>query len=148
MAAVDVKPAYLYEAEPYSGALLYDQGLDKEMQAHVKGVYESLKAKGIKLIIGTDPHTVHMFRDVFPEYIDGYEIEVKHYSEILSEKRDLLENACQKLEGRKFVIHDSCVMTRELGIVEAGRNVAAALGIEIIEPEDARDFTACCRRAH
>ena len=81
--ALDQKPAYLYEDEPYSGVLLYDLGLDEYIADHIKKVYSLFKSYKVKKIIGVDPHTVFMLKEIYPNYIDNYDIEVKHYLEIL-----------------------------------------------------------------
>ncbi|MDY6791829.1 MAG: (Fe-S)-binding protein [Thermodesulfobacteriota bacterium] len=137
-------PAYHYEAEPYSGVLLYDLGLEKHIAPHVKKVYQQLKSSGVKRVITVDPHTTFMLREVFPGYISHYDLEVVHYLELLFGKvEDLKTAAAQKLP-KEFVMHDSCVMTRDLGIVEQARQVASGLGITLIEPENAGQDTACC----
>ena len=137
-------PAYLYEDEPYSGVLLYDLGLDDGIAPHIGKVYELLKGHGVEEVITVDPHTTYMMKEIYPEYIENYDIQVKHYLEILSEgKRDFGKISYKKLP-KEFVIHDSCVMTRDLGIVEQARKVAANLGINFLEPENTKLDTACC----
>lgn len=142
--ATGVHPAYLYEAEPYSGVLLYDLGLDESIGYHIKKAYELLKSNGVKRLIATDPHTAYMLKMVYPEYIEGYDIEVKHYLEILSDNRDSLKRACNFVPREQFVIHDSCIMTRDLDIVGQTREVASSLGIALLEPENAKVDTVCC----
>jgi Fe-S oxidoreductase len=141
---VGVKPAYLYEAEPYSGVLLYDLGLEDGIAPHIKGVYETLKSRGVDSVITVDPHTTHMMREVYPKYIEDHPIKVKHYLEILSERAEMLEKVEAGQRPESFVIHDPCVMARDLGIVEQARRVGSALGIEIVEPENTKEDTACC----
>ena len=137
-------PAYLYETEPYSGVLLYDLGLEKHIAPHVKKVYQQLKSSGVRKVITVDPHTTFMLREVFPVYISNYDLEVVHYLELLSGKiKDLKTSAKQKLP-KEFVMHDSCVMTRDLGIVEQARKVTAEMEITLLEPENTRQDTACC----
>ena len=137
-------PAYLYEAEPYSGVLLYDLGLEKHIAPHVKNVYQQLKSSGVKRVITVDPHTTFMLREVFPAYISDYDLEVLHYLELLSGKIEDLKTPVEQELPKEFVMHDSCVMTRDLGIVEQARQVTAGLGITLLEPENTRQDTACC----
>ena len=68
------RPAYLFEEEPYSGVLLYDLGLDKYIEGHIKRVYTLLKSHGVKNVIGVDPHTVFMLREIYPRYINNFDI--------------------------------------------------------------------------
>lgn len=142
--ATGCKPAYLYEDEPYSGALLYDLGLDEALGEHISKVYNTLKRHGVKEVIGVDPHTVFMLKEVYPKYIDNYVLEVKHYSYILLENSDKLgEIQKRRLEG-KFVIHDPCFMARNLGIVEQPRRLLESLGVTVLEPENTKLNTFCC----
>ena len=97
--ALDQKPAYLYEDEPYSGVLLYDLGLDEYIEDHIKKVYSMFQAYKVKKIIGVNPHTVFMLKEIYPNNIDSYDIEVKHYLEILSENNQALKKMCKKRTG-------------------------------------------------
>ncbi len=144
LGAIHQKPAYLYEDEPYSGVLLYDLGLDEYIEDHIKKAYSLFKTYKVKKIIGVDPHTVFMLKEIYPNYIDNYDIEVQHYLEILSENNETLRKTCKKRLDKEFVIHDSCYLTRELGIIEQVRGISSSLGITIIEPENTKLDTACC----
>jgi len=144
LSAVGERPAYLYEAEPYSGVLLYDLGLEKDIAPHIHKVYASLKSWDIEQIITVDPHTTFMMRKIYPKYIENYNIQVRHYLEILSEKTGILRDVSPQGLPEEIVIHDSCVMTRDLGIIEQARNVASSLGIYLLEPKNTKLNTACC----
>ena len=144
LGAIGPRPAYLYEDEPYSGVLLYDLGLDEYIEGHIKKVHSLLKTYRVKKIIGVDPHTVFMLKEIYPKYIENYDIEVKHYLEILSENNEALKKSCKKGLEKQFVIHDSCYMTRELGVIEQVRRISASLGITVVEPENTKLDTACC----
>jgi len=144
LSTIGEKPAYLYEDEPYSGVLLYDLGLDEYIEEHIIKVYRLLKRHNVKKVIGVDPHTTFMLKEIYPKYIEDYDIEVKHYLEILSENDETLRKSCKKHFEKKFVIHDSCYMTRELGIIEQARRISASLGMTILEPENTKLDTACC----
>lgn len=144
LSGVGQRPAYLYEDEPYSGVLLYDLGLDEYVEDHIKTVYSLLKGHKVKKVIGVDPHTTFMLKEVYPKYIDNYDIEVKHYLEILAENNEALRNVCKKGFEKECVIHDPCYMTRNLGIIAQARGVSASLGITLLEPENTKLDTACC----
>ena len=144
LSAVGQRPAYLYENEPYSGVLLYDLGLDEYIEEHIIKVYRLLKSHNVKKVIGVDPHTTFMLREIYPKYIDNYDIEVKHYLEILSENDEALKKSCKKSLENEFVIHDSCYMTRELGVIDQVRRISESIGITLIEPENTKLDTACC----
>jgi Fe-S oxidoreductase len=144
LSAIGAMPAYLYEDEPYSGVLLYDLGLDEFIDEHIKKVYRLLKSHNIEKIICVDPHTTFMLKEVYPKYIDEFQIEVQHYLEILSENNEALRRSCKGAIDKEFVIHDSCYLTRELGVVEQVRRVCESISIAIKEPENTKLDTACC----
>ena len=141
---VGAHPSYLYEDEPYSGVLLYDLGLEDGIAPHIGKVYELLKGQGVKEVITVDPHTTFMMKEIYPEYIENYDIRVSHYLDSLSKSTGPFENASHRDLPNEFVMHDSCVMTRDLGIVEQTRKVAKKLGIHLLEPENTKLDTACC----
>jgi Fe-S oxidoreductase len=144
LSAIGPMPAYLYEHEPYSGVLLYDLGLDEYIEEHINKVYHLLKEHKVAKLVCVDPHTTFMLKQVYPTYIDNFDIEVRHYLEILSENADVLRGSCKGALNKECVIHDSCYLTRELGIVEQVRRVSESIGITLIEPENTKLDTACC----
>lgn len=144
LSAVGPLPAYLYEDEPYSGVLLYDLGLDEYIEEHVNKVYQLLKAHHVQKVICVDPHTTFMLREVYPTYIHDFDLEVHHYTEILAEHPDVLHASCKHTLNHEYVIHDSCYLTREIGVVEQVRRVAESTGIILKEPENTKLDTSCC----
>ena len=137
-------PAFLCEREPYSGVLLHDLGLASDVISHVRNVYDQIRRNGVRRIITVDPHTTFMMKTVYPKLVPGFDLEVKHYLEILSSRHEPLAVRAGRQVPDQLVIHDSCVMTRDLGIVTAARRVADRLGIELFEPENTGENTACC----
>jgi Fe-S oxidoreductase len=144
LSKVGLMPAYLYEDEPYSGVLLYDLGMDTYIEEHVEKVYRVLKDHEVRRVICVDPHTSYMLRKVYPRYIDHFDIEVRHYLEILSEHADKLGDSCKGYVNGEYVIHDSCYLTRELGVVDQVRSVAGSIGIALREPGNTKLDTSCC----
>jgi Fe-S oxidoreductase len=142
--AVGQNPAYLYDTEPYSGVLLYDLGLEEYMAAHMNRVYHLFKNRGVEEVICVDPHTTFMLKEIYPKFIRDFDIKVRHYLEVLAHEIAHTGMTGQGTLPERFVIHDSCVMTRDLGMVEEVRKVGAALGIRFLEPESAKTDTACC----
>jgi Fe-S oxidoreductase len=142
--AVGEHPGYLYEAEPYSGVLPYDLGLEEKIAPHVSKVCRLLKERGVRTLITVDPHTTHMMREIYPRYIPGFDIHVRHYLEFLSEGNQAADISRPSGFPQAFVLHDPCVMARDLGIMDETRTVARKLGISILEPQNAKLDTACC----
>ena len=135
-----VEFGYLYEDDMYSGALIYDEGLDEIFVPHAKKVFEKLKKNGVKKIITVDPHTTNMMRDIYPKVVPGYDIEVQSYMEVLAEKAPEVLKQCNK----ELVIHDSCVYARYENMVDQPRELLKNAGIDIKLPELSGKSTHCC----
>ena len=130
----------LFEDDLYSGALAYDLGLDEVVVEHAKRVYAVLKKRGVKTVITIDPHTTAMLRSVYPKVLDGYDIEVRSYLEVLGEK----EMTPSSVLSGAVALHDSCVFARYEGIVDEPRELLAAAGVTIRDPENSGRQTWCC----
>ena len=135
-----VEFGYLYESELYTGALAYDMGVNDAFKEHAKRVYSMLKDNGIKNLITVDPHTTNMLRSVYPTFIDGYDLQVQSYLEVLAEK-DM--EPSDKADA-DIVIHDSCIYARCEDVIEQPRKLLSRGGYRVKEPRDSRDLTHCC----
>ena len=131
---------YLYGAELYSGALIYDEGVDDVFREHALRVRDLLRKEGVRKIITVDPHTTNMFRSVYPEVVEGFDIEVKSYLEVLAEA----DMKPKKNLDRDVVIHDSCVYARYENIVDEPRKLLERAGARVVEPEFSGRLTHCC----
>lgn len=137
-------PSYLYEAEPYSGVLPHDLGLEDNTARHVGKVCRLLKQRDVRTVITVDPHTTVMLREIYPSYVRGYDIQVKHYLECLSEGIRELEISSPQGLPESFVLHDPCVMARDLGMTDLIRKVVREIGLTVLEPQNTKLDTACC----
>ncbi|MDY0310950.1 MAG: (Fe-S)-binding protein [Desulfobacterales bacterium] len=144
LAAAGIRPAYLHEAEPYSGVLLHDLGMENEVPALARSVYRRLKASGARTIVTTDPHTTFMLREIYPRYVPGFDLDVRHYLQVLAGAASPERVPSTATPPRRVVFHDSCVMARDLGIVQEPRTVLERIGTQIVEPESRGQNTACC----
>jgi len=136
-----VKVAYPYEDDMYSGVILYDLGLDDIFKEQAVKVYKALKSRGAEYIVTVDPHTTHIMRSVYPMYVDGYDLKVESYLEILAERG--VEFKGGPREGG-VVIHDPCLYARFENVVEQPRRLLSAAGFEVLEPRRSRRMTYCC----
>jgi Fe-S oxidoreductase len=138
--AAGVEFGYLYGKELYAGALVCDQGMDEVFRTHAQRVYEVLKQHGVKRVITVDPHTTDMLRSVYPKVIDGYELEVKSYLEVLAEAKPVAKGKLSE----DVVIHDSCVYARYEDVVDQPRELLEGAGATLKEQEDSGKRTQCC----
>jgi len=130
----------LFEDDLYSGALAYDLGADEALAEHARRVQAVFKKHGVKTVITVDPHTTTMLRSVYPKVLKGYDVEVRSYLEVLAEKG---LTPSTTLSG-EVAIHDSCVFARYEGVVDEPRELLAAAGVTIRDPENSGRQTWCC----
>jgi len=135
-----VEYGYLYEKEMYTGALIYDMGVDDVFIKHAHKVYQLLKDKGITSVITVDPHTTEMLRDIYPKFIKDYKLEVKSYLEVLNEVDIKLNN----IPDKEVVVHDSCIYARGLDVLDQPINLLEKAGVNILELNDSKKLTQCC----
>ncbi|MFC1902575.1 (Fe-S)-binding protein [Chloroflexota bacterium] len=139
-----VKFGYLANDEPCCGALLHYIGLQKEFSQNAQQTYKKLKSFGVKRIISIVPSCTYTLRNLFPRYLNKYDLEVKHFLEVV------LENISSK-ELRfprevKVTYHDPCQLARYLGLIEEPRQILRLIkGIELVEPEWTKgEWATCC----
>ncbi len=127
---------YLYEDEPYSGALLYELGFEDEFKEYARKVIEVFRSRNIKRLITIDPHTHYILKIVYPK-IMNFNIEVVNYLELIkpNKKVDL-----------KATLHDSCLYARFLDMYDVPRKVLDNIGVMRIEHNiiTAKDVGGCC----
>jgi Fe-S oxidoreductase len=130
-----IKPGYLYEEEPYSGAILLEMGFLEEFGEYAKKVVSLFKEKGIRKIITVDPHT-HNALTRYQEFVK-HDLEIVNYLELV--------NYTKKVEG-EFTIHDSCLYSRFLGLREKYRGLIEKSGIKLVEDEmiTGKNTSSCC----
>jgi len=136
--------AYLGEDEPYAGGLLYEFGFLEELAAHAQRVYEIFKGRGVKRIIAVSPHSMELFRKIYPLYVE-FDLTVLHYTQVLTEALEGRDPVPVPAPPTTVTIHDPCHLARDLGIVAEPRAILQALGVGIkeVEPTHGR-WTGCC----
>ncbi len=139
-----IKFGYLADDEPCCGGLLHYIGLQKEFVKHAEEVYNRLKSRGVKRIIGLVPSCTYTLRNLILSSVDGGDLEVKHFCEVVSENISSLELRFPR--EVKVTYHDPCQMVRYLGLVEEPRQILRAIkGIELVEPDWTKgEWATCC----
>lgn len=72
---------YKPELDAYSGILAHDLGMEEEFENHARKVARGLSGKKVVVI---DPHTAYALSELYPKYVDGFDVEVFHYTELLN----------------------------------------------------------------
>ncbi len=141
---IGVDFGYLAEDEPCCGGLLNYIGMQTEFSKHSQQVHDRLKSIGVKQIIGIVPSCTYTLRTLTPASIDGYDLEVKHFCEIVSENISSLDLHFPR--EVKVIYHDPCQLVRFMGLVEEPRRILKAIkGIELVETDWTKgEWATCC----
>ena len=139
-----VQPGYLAEDEPCCGAPLHHAGLQTKFAENARQAYRTLKSSGVKQVIGIVPYCTHALLKLFPLYVDGYDLEVKHFLEIVDEKISSLKLRFPRKV--RVTYHDPCQLVRFMNLVEEPRRILKAIeGIELVETEWTHgEWATCC----
>ncbi|MFC2016320.1 (Fe-S)-binding protein [Chloroflexota bacterium] len=138
-----VKVGYLADEEPCCGGLLHYIGLHKEFTKYAQEVDSRLKSNRVKRIISIVPSCTYTLRTLILNSTDGYDLEVRHFCEVVAESIPSLKLRFPK--EVKVTYHDPCQMVRYLGLVEEPRRILRAIkGIELVETEWTKEEWATC----
>ncbi len=92
---------YLGKDEPYPGTFIYDLGYLDLFRQYAAKVAKILKESGARRIITVDPHTYDLLKNIYPKYVEGFDIEVVHYL-------DLIEGSSFKGGNENITYHEPC----------------------------------------
>ncbi|PSN94457.1 hypothetical protein B9Q06_09125 [Candidatus Marsarchaeota G2 archaeon ECH_B_2] len=132
---------FLGSDEQYSGVLFYDMGFDSEFQESAERLTRMLRDRGVKRLITMDPHSTLILKEVYPKFVDAFDVEVNHYLEVLEPGG---ATRSDKLADGVFAVHDPCLLARNLGLSDRYRDFALKAGLKIAEPQLSRRSTFCC----
>ena len=143
---IGVSFGYLYEEEPYSGTLLYEYGFHDDFAVYANEIYKFFKSKNVREIITIDPHTADLLKNVYPEFVEGFDIEVRTFIEIVKEA---IEDGRLRLKEESnettLIYHDPCHFSKYLGIINEPRDVLKSIkGVELVEHDHSREMSVCC----
>ncbi len=105
---------------------------------------KELRQRGIKNIITACPEGYYTLKFDYPRFLDNWDINVKHMTEVLA---SLIENgrlALGSLE-QKVTYHDPCTLGRYARVFDPPRQILEAInGLETVEMADNREKALCC----
>ncbi|WP_287950697.1 (Fe-S)-binding protein [Acidiplasma sp.] len=128
-----VKFNYLREDEDYPGMFLYDLGYINEFKKYANNVYNKLKKLNVKKIICIDPHTYDLMKNIYPEYIKNYDLEIYYYTDLINMNFEKTSEEITVQQPCHIVLHKNNY--RALDILKKSANV------KLNEPEN---LTSCC----
>ena len=132
--------------EPCCGEYLYSAGKLEEAKNYFQKAYDIFKKNGIKTIVVTCAGCLYALNNIYPKYIEDYDIEIKHVVQIIDSLVN--EGKLELKEADKEVFyHDACRMGRKIhgmNIYEEPRNILKEAGIKINEFKKNRVNAICC----
>jgi len=139
-----VEFGYLADDEPCCGAPLYNAGLHKEFAQNARRAYQKLKSLGVRRVISIVPSCTYAILRLFPLYVEGFDLEVRHFLEVVLERISSRELRFPR--EVKVTYHDPCQLSRYLGLIEEPRRILRAVkGIELVETDWTRgEWSTCC----
>ncbi len=139
-----IQPGYLAAGEPCCGAPLYQAGLQTKFAENARRAYKTLKSAGVKQVIGIVPYCTHALQKLFPLYVEGYDLEVRHFLEIVAAKLPSLKLRFPRKVRATY--HDPCQLVRYLQLIDEPRRILNAIeGIELVETAWTKgEWATCC----
>ena len=140
----NIEFGYLGEEEPCCGAPLYFSGMHEQFADNARQAYRQLRERGIKRIISIVPSCTYALRSLFPLFVEGYDMEVKHFTEILSE--NISRRKLRFPQQVKITYHDPCQLARYLGLTKEPRQILKAIeNVELVETDWTKgEWATCC----
>ena len=138
-----IEPGYLAEKEPCCGAPLHHAGLQSKFAENARKAHGILKTAGVKQLIGIVPYCTHALAKLFPQYVDGYDIQVRHFLEIVAER---LPDLKMRFPRRvRVTYHDPCQLVRFMSLIDEPRQILKAIeGVELVETDWTKGAWATC----
>ena len=139
-----VEFGYLADDEPCCGGPLHYIGLQVEFAKNAQKMYNKLKSLGVKRIISIVPSCTYTLGKLIPNWVEGYDLEVKHFSEVVLENIQFRELRFPR--EVKVTYHDPCQLARYLGLIEEPRQILRAIkGIKLVETDWTKgEWATCC----
>ncbi len=112
--------------------------------ALAKANMNELHRRGIKNIITSCPEGYYTLKVDYPKFLDGWDIDVKHMTEVLASLIEDGRLTLGKLK-QKVTYHDPCTLGRYSRIFDPPRRILEAIdGLEMVEMADNREKALCC----
>jgi Fe-S oxidoreductase len=148
--AVGVDFTYLGKKDNCCGTPMLVCGKWDVFEETMRQNIQNMKESGVETVVTSCPACDMMWRQVYPRWAEKlgieYNIEAKHYSEVVAEKIKSGEFAFPDSGGKmRVTLHDSCHIGRVSSIYDAPRELIKAVpGVELVEMEHNREWAHCC----
>jgi Fe-S oxidoreductase len=149
--AAGVDFTYLGEKENCCGTPMLVAGKWELFAETMKKNIAAVKEAGADTVVASCPACDMMWRHTYPEWAEKlgieYNIQAKHYSEIVAEKIQNGEFAFKGNGEKSCTVtwHDSCHIGRVSGVYDAPRQLIEAIpDVKFVEMEHNRENAHCC----
>ncbi|MFH0711869.1 MAG: (Fe-S)-binding protein [archaeon] len=128
------------------GLPVLNAGYRKDARKLANKNFDLFKKNRIKKIITNCPSCYHTFKEIYPEFVKGWDIEVEHATVAILNalKKKNIKWRGEDRERELVAYHDPCHLGRYSGIYEEPREVIERLGGKVFEFELNRKDAICC----
>jgi Fe-S oxidoreductase len=136
----------ILEKEPCCGEYIYSAGDLELAKKFFNENFNRFKKLGVKNLIVTCGGCLYAFNEVYPKYVKGWDIKVKHIIQVIYE---LFHEGKLKFKKSNKVVcyHDACRTGRKLKLIEIykePRELLAHTSKVVKELSKNREETPCC----
>ena len=148
--AAGVDFTYLGEKDNCCGTPMLVCGKWDVFEETMRQNIQNMKDIGVDTVVCSCPACDMMWRQTYPRWAEKlgieYNIEAKHYSEVVSEKIRAGEFTFHDgYNNIRVTLHDSCHIGRVSSVYDAPRELIKAIpGVELVEMEHNREWAHCC----
>jgi Fe-S oxidoreductase len=144
---LELNLGYLHQDEPCCGSPLYYGGFVPEFARTARKNFEIFQSCGVNKLISLVPACTSSLKGLYPRYVEGYDLEVWHFYEIVA--REIKRTGKRMKLAEKMIVtyHDPCQLSRHMEIVREPREIIGLIeGLELLEPgtECCGEWSTCC----
>lgn len=136
----------IFKEEPCCGEYVYSSGNLQLAKKMFQENFDAFKKAGVKTIVTTCGGCLYAFNNVYPKYVDGWDIEVKHVMQVIFELFQQKKLKFKKSEN-EITYHDPCRTGRKLknmDIFDEPRELLDYTSKFLHELSKNKEFTPCC----
>jgi Fe-S oxidoreductase len=132
----------LKDLEFCCGNPVLNAGHEKEAKELAEKNFKLFKERGVKKIISSCPSCFHMFKTNYPNLVEGWNIQVEHITQTISEAIKKGKINPKKL-NTDLTYHDPCHLGRYEGIYNEPREILKISG-NLKEMKLTKNYSFCC----